>query len=104
MEVHKSSEKRRLGGHGSEDAFAKASSFGKQQKKTAKLSGPTSQLRVCSGVKVQIVARHGLGKDWRLAECEVQALAGDGVHAAGSITNERNISADHAAKRMRGGD
>ena len=48
----------------------------------------------------QVVALHGVRKSYGLAEREVQTFADDGVHAAGSIADEGDISRMDGTKRV----
>src|SRR6266478_1024505 len=52
----------------------------------------------------QVICRHGIGQRKRLPERQTQPVAGDGIHAARSVTEQCNVIFLYVAQRPHGGD
>jgi len=55
---------------------------------------------MCACVTRQVVPFHRVSQHHGLPESEPQTFAGDGIHAAGSVANQRNVTRMDGAKRV----
>jgi hypothetical protein len=63
-----------------------------RQEQLSHKRGLPCQSPVCPRVTPQVVAPHGVRERNGLPEGEAQTLAGDGIDAAGSVSNQRNVA------------
>src|ERR1700686_239911 len=74
--------------------------LGQGQQQISHKRGLPRQFPMCARVTLQVVALHRLCQRNSLPESEPQTLAGDGIDAAGSVSNQRNVTRVDGAKRV----